>query len=147
MPELSSIKKLSFTDCVNLQVAMLESGKPLEAFDQFFAAQGKMYANDEIFAEGAEEGRRKQEPFISAAQSVSGLIVDLKIVEEKEICIFGNRSSFTTSNAEVHQIDGLCWQKWHQRKIVEERYYDGDQMLTLIKSGILSSPETLLSVS
>ena len=143
MPEQSSHSELSFADCVNLQVAMLDSGKPLDAFDRFFAAHGTMYANDEIFADSAEEGRRKQEPFILAAQSISGLIIDLKIVESQEICIFRNRSSFTTSNTTVHQIDGLCWQKWHNRKIIEERYYDGEQMLSLVENGILSDPGSL----
>ena len=134
---------LSFSECVNLQVKILEAGKPLEAFDRFFARDGVMYANDAIFASGAEEGRGKQEPFVSSATSISGLITNLKILEEQEICVFRNKSSFTAPDGERHQIDGLCWQKWDGGQITEERYYDGSRMQSLITDGILLRPDIL----
>lgn len=122
---------------------MLRSGQPLEAFDRFFATDGIMYANDEIFASGAKEGRRKQETYILSAKSISGLIVDLCISDTHEICVFRNRTSFATADDLLHQIDGLCWQKWRGGKIAEERYYDGDRMKKLISDGILQKPESI----
>lgn len=133
----------SFHDSVNLQVDLLQAGRPLEAFDRFFAADGVMYANDEVFARGAEEGRRKQEPFISLAKSMTGSIVELSISDTYEICTFRNRTSFVTQDDVAHQIDGLCWQRWSDGRIVEERYYDGDNMRRVISEGLLAKPDML----
>lgn len=130
-----------FRTSVDGQIALLNDGQPLEAFDRYFASDGVMFANGRIFAENATEGRRKQEPYVESAASITGKIVDLVVSEEKEICAFRNRSSFVTSGGKKHQIDGLCWQRWHIGKIVEERYYDGDEMQKMLNLGILTSPE------
>lgn len=137
----------SFRECVNHQVDILREGKPLEAFDRFFSPDGVMYANDEVFAKGAKEARRKQEPFIAAAKSISGSIVDVIIMDDHEVCIFKNQTSFITSDDVEHKIDGLCWQKWRDGQIIEERYYDGDLMQSLLAEGILLRPEMLISGS
>lgn len=134
---------LSFYDSVTLQIEILQSGEPLEAFDRFFAADGVMYANDIVFARGAKEARHKQETYILSAKSISGLIVGLCTSDVHETCVFQNKTSFTASDDVVHQIDGLCWQKWHGGQIVEERYYDGEQMQQLLSTGILSDPDIL----
>ncbi|WP_162946675.1 hypothetical protein [Ruegeria sp. EL01] len=131
----------TFAELVEQQVQMLSAGRPLDAFDRFFASAGKMYANDEIFAKDANEGRRKQEPFIASAKAIRGVIVDLHISEANEICVFRNQTSFEASDGRWHQIDGLCWQQWCNGRISEERYYDGEKMRDLISIGILSTPE------
>jgi hypothetical protein len=130
-----------FLKNVEAQIALLDQGKPLEAFDQFFAANGVMYANGEIFAKDAAEGRRKQEPYMNSATSILGSIVDLVVSSEREICAFRNRTSFVVAAGKKHQIDGICWQRWQNGKIVEERYFDGSEMQKMLDAGILSSPE------
>lgn len=65
-----------FVNAVDAQIELLRDGKPLEAFDRFFDSSVKMFANDVLFANGAVAGRAKQEPFISAAQSIMGKIED-----------------------------------------------------------------------
>jgi len=129
-----------FETCVALQIALLNAGKPLEAFDRFFAPSGLMFANDELFANCAEVGRKKQELFISAATSITGRITDLKSLVSEEVCVFKNKSMFSTADGAVHHIDGLCWQNWSQGQIIQERYYDGDRMNALIANGILLDP-------
>jgi hypothetical protein len=126
---------------VDEQIALLNDGKPLEAFDKYFAAEGVMFANGEIFATNAAEGRSKQEPFITSATSICGKIVDLIVLEEKGVCVFRNRSSFVDSGGKKHQIDGVCWQRWLEGKIVEERYFYGGEMQKMLSMGILTSPE------
>ena len=102
-----------------------------------------MYANGEIFARGAAEGRKKQEPYITSAETVAGNIVDLVVSEENEICAFRNLTSFVTPDGKRHQIDGVCWQRWLGGRIVEERYFDGEAMQRVLQAGILTSPERL----
>lgn len=132
-----------FENCVLKQIELLNAGMPLKAFDAYFSLDGVMFANDVVFASCANEARKKQEPFISAAASISGLITDLKTHPLSETCVFRNKTSFSTHDGQTHQIDGLCWQQWSQDKIIEERYYDGDAMLTIISTGILLKPEQL----
>jgi hypothetical protein len=102
-----------------------------------------MYANGVLFANHAAEGRRKQEPYINSATSILGSIVDLVVSERSEICAFRNRTSFVASNEEKHQIDGVCWQRWQNEKIVAERYFDSIEMRRMLDQGIFSSPEKL----
>ncbi len=133
----------AFVKKVKAQIALLNEGKPLEAFDQFFSAKGVMFANGVMFAKNAAEGRQKQEPYINSATSIFGNVVDLVVSEENEICAFRNRTSFVASDGERHQIDGVCWQRWQSGKIVEERYFDGDEMHRMLNNGILTSPEKI----
>ncbi|NIZ59440.1 hypothetical protein DL239_00460 [Sedimentitalea sp. CY04] len=138
------MEKSVFADCVNTQVALLRAGKPLEAFDQFFAGDGLMFANDVLFATGAAEGRRKQVPFIASAASIDGAITDVKIIDDLQVCVFRNKTSFCTAEGVPHRIDGMCWQQWSDGKIVEERYYDGNRMRLLITQGILGNPDMMI---
>lgn len=130
-----------FASDVKAQITLLNEGKPLEAFDQFFAPEGVMFANGAVFANDAAEGRRKQEPFMSAATSIFGNTEDLVLSDDSEICAFRNRTAFIVSGGKRHQIDGLCWQRWQNGKIVEERYFDGDEMQKMLSMGVLISPE------
>lgn len=127
----------SFVAATNKQIELLRDGKPLEAFDVFFASTVQMFANDVLFADGAVEGRTKQEPFISAAQSIIGKVEDVVIDEARGLCAFRNLSQFVDGAGVVQQIDGLCWQRWDDGKVVEERYYDGAMMNVLLKDGLL----------
>ncbi|MFT7580616.1 MAG: hypothetical protein ACI9MR_002287 [Myxococcota bacterium] len=134
----------AFRDAVNSQIALLRAGQPLEAFDRFFAPTGVMLANGAVFASDAAQARQKQEPFMTAAASIAGSIVDLACSDATETCVFRNTSSFTTTDGATHKIDGLCWQRWENARIVEERYFDGEQMRSLVANGILLKPEMLL---
>lgn len=144
MDETKVVARDTFRLNVEGQIRLLNAGKPLEAFDRYFAADGVMYANGEVFARGAVEGRKKQEPYISAAETVVGNIVKLVLSEEKELCAFRNLTSFVTSSGKKHQIDGVCWQLWRDGMISEERYFDGAMMEQMLRRGILTSPEKLV---
>lgn len=133
-----------FEISVRSQIALLNAGKPLEVFDAYFSADGVMFSNSVMFAKGAPEAREKQEPFISAAASISGLITDLKTHAPTQTCVFRNKSSFRTHDEQVHRIDGLCWQQWKQGRIVVERYYDGDAILAVIDAGVMLNPQLLI---
>lgn len=140
------MSEMTFEESVNAQVALLENGRPLDAFDKFFAFDGVMYANDQIFADSAAEAREKQERYILAATSIDGCIVDLRTNAQAQICVFRNRSSFTTSNGAIHKIDGLCWQLWSNGKVVVERYFEGAEMEQQLAAGILDKPENLTPI-
>lgn len=93
----------TFVDAVQGQIALLLKGKPLEAFDAYYQPYVKMFANDVLFASSAAEGRRKQEPFITAAMSIFGEVTDLNIADRRQVCVFRNRTRFTTADNTEHQ--------------------------------------------
>ena len=131
-----------FATQVEKEVSLLAHGKPLEALEYCFAADGKMYANDLLFAQGLDEARKKQEGYILAASEIAGKITDLFVDEATQLCVFRNRTSFVT-DGQTHQINGLVWQQWKEGKVAVERYYDGDMMHNLIERGVLLNPSML----
>jgi len=133
---------LSFHKRFHEQVALLNAGEPLQAFDAFYADKVRMYDNDEMFAADKAEGRAKQLPFFQSAKSIEGCIEDAAISQEDAnatsgVGVFRNRSRFVTKGDKRMQIDGLVWQKWVNDEIVEECYYRDDLMVQKIKNGIL----------
>ena len=128
---------MGFRESLHDEIALLNKGRPLEAFDRHFADDGVMYDNDEMFGRDKAEARAKQEPFIAAAASIRGRIADARIDEQAEMSVFRNRSSFVTASGETVQIDGLVVQRWVRGQIVEERYYRGELMEEKLASGAL----------
>jgi len=135
-----------FEDSVLGQIQLLASGQPLAALEQYFAPNGLMYSNDQLFASGSEQARQKQERYILAAQTIAGRIEDLKTDVGREICVFRNRSSFVLGDGSEHQIDGLCWQQWAEGKVQIERYFDGETMAKQLLNGILQDPAKLAPI-
>ena len=134
---------LSFLNRFHEQVALLNAGEPLQAFDAFYASAVVMYDNDVMFAADKAEGRAKQLPFFQSAKSIVGWIEDAATNQEDAraasgVGVFRNRSRFVTKDGKQMQIDGLVWQKWANHEIVEERYYRDDLMAQKIKNGILA---------
>ncbi len=133
----------SLDELVGSQVSLLRSGKPLEAFDEFYDEAVQMYANDMIFASGFAVGRSIQEPYVATARDIHGCITDVAVFREARLCVFRNRSRFISGEGNTQQIDGLCCQKWRDDKIVEERYYDGQCMKKWIDQGVLTDTTVL----
>ncbi len=135
---------LEFADLVHLQVDLLNTGEPLLALDYFFSKLGTMHSNGVLFARDGAEAREKQQPYFSLAIEIHGNITDLHIDDAREVCVFRNRTSFTTRDGKVHKIDGLCWQQWNAGKVHLEHYWDGSHMRDVLEQGILRDPSLLL---
>lgn len=67
-------------------------------------------------------------------------------MQEQEICAFRNKTIFITSDGVLHKIDGLCWQKWQNGRIIEERYFDGEHMQAVLSDGILQKPDMIQAI-
>jgi len=137
----------SFESAVHGQIDLLNDGQPLEALDQYFALDGLMYSNDQLFATGKDQARQKQEHYILAAQSIKGRIEDLKTDAAHQVCIFRNCSSFVLGDGSEHQIDGLCWQQWSDGKVEIERYFDAEMMAEHLLNGLVQDPARLAALA
>ena len=129
------------------QIEMLQEGKVLEALDLYFAEFGVMYSNSNEFATGLAECREKQEPFVTSATNIKGVITDLIIDERDEFCAFRNSTSFTNTDGETQQINGLHIQMWTGEKIAIEWYFNGAQMDGVLAEGILENPALILEIT
>jgi hypothetical protein len=134
---------LDFHAAVADQVALLQRGDPLGAFDRYFDDEGEMFDNDQLFGSGKTECRAKQAPFITRARSIDGNIPRCTVDAEHETCAFQNQSTFVDASGNPMQIDGVHWQRWSSGKIVEERYYRGELMAQKIADGIFERGEEL----
>ena len=136
----TNASNMSFSDDVNNQIALLNAGKPLEAFDLYFDDDGMMFDNDLLFAKGKAACRAKQEPFISQATHIVGNITQCSMNVEASTCTLRNQSTFVNASGDRCQIDGLHLQRWAEGKIVEERYYRDELLAQKIEEGILNAP-------
>jgi len=136
-------QQMRFRRSVRDQIALLNEGRPLEAFDRYFDDDGVMLDNDKPFGRGKAACRAKQEPFISKARSIVGNITRCSLDVEKTICVFRNQSTFVDESGKRIEIDGIHWQRWSRGKIVEERYYRDQIMAERIAEGILEQGEEL----
>ncbi len=114
-------------ELVEKQVALLNEGKVLEAFDEFYANDCLMYHNDTLFSSNKQESRKKQEPFISPCTSIRGNI-SKHVVRNKNISVLHNETSFTHPEYGDNKINGVSVQHWEDGLIVKEYYYQ-DEML------------------
>jgi len=134
---------MDFQAAVTDEIALLNAGKPLEAFDRYFDDDGVMLVNDETFGTGKAECRAKQETFIFEASSIIGNITHCAVDVEDEICVFRNRTTFVDETGQPKEMDGLHWQRWSNGKIVEERYYRGEAMEQKLAEGILDESDAV----
>jgi hypothetical protein len=126
----------TFVASLTHQIELLNDGDPLGAFDRYFADDGVMYDNDQVFGVGKVECRGKQEPFISAAACINGNITSCSLDADQGVCAFRNQSAFVDGDGKERKIDGLHLQRWEDGRIIEERYYRGDLMTQKISDGL-----------
>lgn len=137
---------MDFKAAVNLQVAMLEAGQVLEAWDIFLADYGVMYTNGAVFAEGLKACCDKQRPFVKSANNLKAEIFNLFIDEESEFCAFLNTTSYDDEAGSHHRDDGLHVQMWADGKIASEWFYSGEPMRGMIARGVLKDPAHILEL-
>ena len=128
---------MKFEESVANQIALLNAGRILEALDRYFAEDGIMWDNDELFAEGLAESRSKQERLINNARAIHGKITRCVVNSSARTCAFRNQSSFVDGSGQYNEIDGLHLQRWQGGKIVEERYYRGELAARKLTEGML----------
>lgn len=117
----------SIETLVKKQVAMLISGKVLEALDEFYSEDCKMYHNDILFSCSKKESREKQKPFILPCTSITGNISKY-IVREDDISVLHNETSFTHPEYGDKTINGIHVQHWKDDLIVKEYYYQNEML-------------------
>ncbi len=119
--------KISIDTLVEKQVAMLNEGKVLEALDEFYAEDCKMYHNDTLFSNTKQGSKEKQEPFIKPCTSIEGNI-SKHFIKDGNISVLHNETSFTHPQHGDNKINGIHVQHWEEGLIVKEYYYQ-DEML------------------
>lgn len=132
---------MNLKEAVRGQLDLLNAGKPLEAFDAYFADNGIMYDNDEIFAVGKQACRDKQEPFITSAQSIEGNITRCTVDPATGVSVLRNQTSFVSADGRSVAIDGILVQRWENGKIAEERYYRDAMAVEKHASGIFAGED------
>lgn len=132
---------MNLKEAVQGQLDLLNAGRPLDAFDSYFANDGIMYDNDNVFAVGKQACRDKQEPFITSAQSIEGNITRCTLDPVAGVSVLRNQTTFVSAEGRSVAIDGILVQRWEAGKIVEERYYRDAMGAEKLESGIFSGED------
>ena len=123
----------SLETLVKEQIRLLEAGDPLGAFERFYGDSLVMFDNDRVFAEGKENCRKKQEPFILPCKEIFGKIAAFRVFEERNLSVLHNQTEFVHPEHGRAKINGLHVQEWKDGKIQVERYYRDDMLEEKLK--------------
>ncbi|MFC4349030.1 hypothetical protein ACFO5Q_14340 [Kordiimonas lipolytica] len=108
-------------------VAMLNRGQVLEALEQFYAPEARVFENDYLFAEDRLEALARQRPFIEPCLSIDG---DVRLVYQdlgRGISVLNNQTRFDHPEYGRGQIDGIHVLYWQGERVVRENYFSGSK--------------------
>lgn len=106
-------------------VAMLNRGQVLEALEQFYAPDARVFENDYLFAEDRQEAVARQRPFIEPCLSIDG---DIRLIYRdlgRGIAVLCNQTRFDHPDYGNGQIDGVHVLYWQSGQVVRENYFSG----------------------
>jgi len=106
-------------------VAMLNRGQVLEALEQFYAPEARVFENDYLFAEDRLEALARQRPFIEPCLSVDG---DVRLVYQdlgRGISVLNNQTRFDHPEYGQGKVDGVHVLYWQGERVVRENYFSG----------------------
>jgi|GEM_PF-1912935 len=108
-------------------VEMLNSGQVLEALEQFYAPDARVFENDYLFAEDRLEAVARQRPFIEPCQSIEGDVRLVHLDLGRGISVLNNQTRFDHPDYGAGQIDGVHVLYWQNGSVVRENYFSGSK--------------------
>jgi hypothetical protein len=109
-------------ETVEAFVAVVVSGRHVEAIEQFYAEDASMQENDAEPRRGREvlmEGERRA---LARAKSVTTEIIGPVLIDGDTVAIRW-RFVFTSLADETRVLDEVAWQRWRGEKVAEERFF------------------------
>ncbi len=115
-------------DRVEALVALVESGKYVEAIERFYAEGASMQEN----IGEKREGRAK---LVEHEKGVMARVKSIRARAARPVFVDGDRVAINwvfeidDGSGRVRTLDEIAWQRWQGDRVVEERfYYDPSQM-------------------
>ena len=102
--------------------AMVIAGQHDKAIEEFYAVDSTMQENLGEIRKGRDANVARERMTLAAHKSVKTTVVPPVFVNGDEVVIHWI-FEFTRPDDSVMRIEELAHQKWHGKKIVEERFY------------------------
>ncbi|SDD85468.1 MULTISPECIES: hypothetical protein [Kordiimonas] len=106
-------------------IAMLNRGQVLEALEQFYAPDARVFENDYLFAEDRFEALARQKPFIEPCLSIDGDVRLVYLDVGRGISVLNNQTRYDHPEYGQGQIDGVHVLYWQNGDVVRENYFSG----------------------
>jgi ketosteroid isomerase-like protein len=115
-------RQVSVRQRVDELLGYIQTGKILEAMNEFYAPDVSMRENGNPPTVGLAANVEREKQFLSQVKVWKGFTV-LAVAVEGDVSLVENRVEFThTSGAEV-KMEQVSVARWRDGKIVEERFY------------------------
>ncbi len=101
---------------------MILEGRILDAFDKFYAPNVRMQDNDYPVREGFEVNRSYEEAFVNGLTEFRGAKV-LNVLLSDGIACVEWWFDYTHKDYGVRNYRQVAVQRWHNGKIIEEKFY------------------------
>jgi ketosteroid isomerase-like protein len=102
-------------------VGLVEQGRWLEAFEEYYAEDVVMQENLELPTVGKAAARRKEERFVGAIRSHESRAASV-IVDGDRVAIHWN-AEYTFTDGSHMRFDQIAHQLWRDGRIVHERFF------------------------
>ena len=111
----------SIAERVEALVQLVEQGRWLEAFEEFYAEDVVMQENLELPTVGKAAAREKEERFVGAIRSHETRAASV-IVDGDRVAIHWN-AEYTFTDGSRMRFDQIAHQLWRDGRIVHERFF------------------------
>lgn len=130
MPDVThtSNPDASVAERVGALVRLVELGRWLEAFEEFYAEDVVMQENLELPTVGKAAAREKEERFVGAVRSHDTRAASV-IVDGDRVAIHWN-AEYTFTDGSHMRFDQIAHQVWRGGRIVHERFFYDPGTLT-----------------
>lgn len=119
----------STADNVRALVSLVEQGRFLEAFEEFYAEDVTMQENAQPPVVGKPAARRKEEQFVGAIRTLHESRAVSVLVTGDRAAIHWN-AEYTFADGSRMRFDQIAHQVWRDGRIVSERFFYDPATLT-----------------
>jgi hypothetical protein len=113
---------------VGAMQALLNTGKILDAYDEFYRSDARFFENGYPFADSLEEARARQASFVDACERIDGEVELVHTDAGRGITVLHNRTAFDHPEYGSGRIDGVHVSYWHDGLICREEYFSGERV-------------------
>jgi hypothetical protein len=103
-------------------IALVEEGRFIDAMERYYAADATMQENQQAPRSGLLQLLAHENMVLSNTKSVVTRPVDFFAIDGEQVAIHWV-FEFTLKNGHRFVLDEMAWQRWHNGKVAEEKFF------------------------
>jgi hypothetical protein len=103
-------------------IALVEDGRFIDAMERYYAADATMQENQQTPRRGLPQLLAHENLVLTNSKSVVTRSVDFFAIDGEQVAIHWV-FEMTLRNGHRFVLDEMAWQRWHNGKVVEEKFF------------------------